>query len=360
MAQSLEPQVPVTLTETEDGFIFENQYLTAVFTHGGQMTSLFDKTAQHEAIAAGAKGNQFVIFEDRPARHDAWDVDIYYLESREEVPDAYAFEVLEEGPYRAAVVFEIKISETSHINQVVRLDATSRMVDFKTRVDWDEDHRFLKVEFPFNVRSTEATYEVQFGHLKRPTHFNTSWDWARFEVCAHKWADLSEFDFGVSLLNDCKYGYSTLDNVMRLSLLRAPKHPDPVADIGTHHFNYAVRPHGGSFQESGLIADGYGYNVPLQVRKTNAAVGETSFFNIDQPGIVIDTVKKAEDSNDIIVRMYESFGAQVNATLSVGLPVKAAIEVNLLEHESGAVELKDNTIPLHFTPFQIRTVKLTL
>jgi len=354
------PQIPVTLTETDDGFILENQYITAVITHGGHMTSLFDKQANREAMASGAKGNQFVIFEDRPAGNDAWDVDIYHLATREEVSPAYQHEVLEEGPYRASLSFATKISETSHINQIVRLSATDRMVEFITRVEWDESYRFLKVEFPFNVRSSEASYEIQFGHLKRPTHFNTSWDFARFEVSAHKWADLSEYDFGVSLLNDCKYGYSTLGNVMRLSLLRAPKHPDPVADIGSHRFNYAVMPHQGTLQESGVIAEGYSFNVPLQVTRTNAAPSEVSFFNIDHPGIVIETVKKAEDSDEIIIRMYESFGAQADAALSIGLPVQGAVEVNLLEHKTGEINVENHKIALHFTPFQIRTLKLKI
>lgn len=348
----------VTLTETADGFVLENDFVKVALSKGGQITSLYSKTAERESLACGSKGNQLVLFEDGPVNYDAWDVDIFHLETREEVAPAYACEVIENGPYRVAVAFDYKVGACSTLNQVVRLSATSKHVDFKTKVDWHETHRFLKTEFTFDVRATEATYEIQFGHLRRPTHFNTSWDFARFEVSAHKWADLSEYGFGVSVLNDCKYGYSTLGNVMRLSLLRSPKSPDPVADMGEHHFDYAVMPHGGSFQEAGVIEQGYGFNIPLQVRRTSAGVGANSFFSVDNPAIVIDTVKKAEDTDEIVVRMYESFGAKTCGTVKFGLPVSEAVEVNLLEHETGEVELKDNAVKLPFGPFQIRTLKL--
>ena len=348
----------VKLVESADGFEFENEYLIARINKTGQLTSLFSKEANREAIAAGSVGNQFVMFEDRPCNWDAWDVDIFHLDSRQEVPGAYSFEVIEEGPFRVAIAFDYKLSETSSINQVVRLSATSKMVEFKTKVVWeDEAHKFLKVEFPWDVRSSEASYEIQFGHLQRPTHFNTSWDYAQFEVCNHKWADLSEYGFGVAMLNDCKYGASTHGNVMRLSLLRAPKSPDPIADLGTHHFTYAVMPHTGSLQDAGVIEEGYRLNVPLLASKTSASAGVKSFFAVSTPQVVIETVKKAEDSDEIIVRMYESFGAQTDVDLKVGLPVSEVVEVNLLEREQGAVELNGDVVSLHFTPFQLRTLK---
>jgi alpha-mannosidase len=349
----------VKMTAGADGFEFENEYIVARLNKGGQLTSLFSKEAGREALAPGEVGNQFVMFEDQPTNWEAWDVDIFHLDTRQALPGAHSFEVIEEGPFRVAVAFDHKISETSSINQVVRLSATGKALEFMTKVEWhDEAQKFLKVEFPWDVRSSKATYEVQFGHLQRPTHFNTSWDFAQFEVCAHKWADLSEYGFGVSLLNDCKYGHSTHGNVMRISLVRAPKSPDPVADLGTHRFNYAVMPHKGSLQEAGLIREGYRFNQPLLLEKTTAATGKQSFFSVDSPQVVIDTVKKAEDSDEIIVRMYESFGAQANVSLKVGLPVSGAVEVNLLEQETGKVDVKDGAVALHFTPFQLRTLKI--
>jgi alpha-mannosidase len=349
----------VKMNETADGFEFENEYLIAKISKTGQLTSLFSKEANREAVAPGTVGNQFVMFEDNPCNWDAWDVDIFHLDTREEVPGAHSFEVIEKGPFRVAVAFDYKIDATSTINQVVRLSATSKMVEFKTKVEWqDEIHRFLKVEFPWDVRSKEASYEVQFGHLQRPTHFNTSWDYAQFEVCNHKWADLSEYGFGVSMLNDCKYGASTHGNVMRLSLLRAAKNPDPVADLGTHHFTYAVMAHAGNLQDAGVIEEGYRLNIPLLTGKTAAAVGKQSYFAMSSDQVVIDTVKKAEDSDEIVVRMYESFGAQCNVELKVGLPISNAVFTNLLEEETGKAEVKDGKLAMHFTPFELKTVKI--
>ncbi|MBN2046728.1 MAG: alpha-mannosidase, partial [Anaerolineaceae bacterium] len=348
----------VSFSETDDRYVFENDNLKAVFTKAGAMVSLFEKNVVREAIASGGKGNQFVIFEDRPCQWDAWDVDIYHLGTREEVPGAFRTAVLETGPFRASVEFEYQISETSSIKQVVSLSAASQHVDFDNQVEWHEEHRFLKVEFPFTVRSSEAAYEIQFGHLRRPTHFNTSWDMARFEVVGHKWADLSEYGFGVALLNDCKYGYSTLDNVMRLSLLRSPKNPDPVADMGSHSFKYAVMPHGGTFQQAGVIGAGYCFNAPLLVSKTGADVEARSFFGLDSSAVVIDTIKRAEDSDAFIVRMYESYGSNVDVTLSTAFEVLEAAECNLLERQDQAVDMVDGKISMHFSPFQIRTLKL--
>ncbi|MCD4753030.1 MAG: hypothetical protein K8R40_08165 [Anaerolineaceae bacterium] len=353
-----EPAKPVTLKTTQDGFIFENQHVVVCINKSGEMLSLFSKEAGREALAPDGIGNKFVLFEDRPCAFDAWDVDIYHLETREEVPSAYSCEVIEEGPFRVAVAFDYKISETSTINQVIRLSATSKHLDFKTRIDWHEEYRVLKVEFPWDVRASEASYEIQFGHLQRPTHFNTSWDFAQFEVCSHKWADLSEYGFGVSLLNDCKYGHSTKDNIMRLTLLRSPKEPDPIADMGTHHFQYAVMPHAGTLQDAGLIAEGYCFNQPLQIAQTDAAPSVKSFFSVDKSAVVIDTVKKAEDSDEIIIRMYESFGAQCNTSLRLDMVASEAMEVNLLEHDINDVTVENGQIELHFGAFQIRTLKL--
>lgn len=216
------------------------------------------------------------------------------------------------------------------------------------------------MEFPVNVRSQQATYEIQFGHLERPTHFNTSWDMARFEVCAHKWADLAEPDFGVTLFNDCKYGGGTQGNIMRLSLLRAPKMPDPTADMGKHTFRYGLMPHAGSFQQAGVIRTGYELNVPLLASLTGAQSAEVSFFQIDQPGVVIDTVKKAKDSDAVIIRLYESFGCNQSAVLSSSLPVVSASRCNLLEVEDEAVEWQDGKLAFDMRPFQLVTFKLQL
>ncbi|MBN2047422.1 MAG: alpha-mannosidase, partial [Anaerolineaceae bacterium] len=351
----------VSLTETADGVVMENALLRAELSRGGQLLSLFDKTVGRDAVACGAKANQFVMFDDRPNGNDAWDVDIFHLETRKETAPAHTMTVTEAGPLRATVVFEYKISPRSSMRQTVTLSAVARRLDFQCEVDWNETYKFLKVEFPLNVRSSEATYDVQFGHLKRPTHFNTSWDMARFEVCAHHWADLSEYGWGVALFNDCKYGYSTIENVMRISLLRGPKSPDPVADRGHHSFGFALMPHGGSLQEADVIGEGYRFNMPLLTVRGKAKATTMSFFKSSNPAVVIDTIKKAEDSDDLVVRLYESYGSHTSTRLTSMLPVVSAVETNMLEEESGTLDWSEQDgLMLDFGPFEIKTVRLAV
>ena len=349
---------PVTVAETEQTVTLENNYVSAVFSRNGRLVSLFDKTAQREAIAPKAQANNLVLFDDEPNNWEAWDVDVFHLEKRYDVGAAKTFRIIERGPARAAIEATYDIGVQSSLKQVISLTAVSARVDFANEVEWQERHKYLKVEFPFDIRAEEAAYEIQFGHLRRPTHYNTTWDVARFEVSAHRWADLAEPDFGVALLNDCKYGYATQGNVMRLSLLRSPKSPDPVADMGHHTFRYAVLPHAGDFREAGVIEEGYRLNVPLIVRPTTAQSGATSFFNVSAPNVVIDTVKKAEDSDALIVRLYEAHGKRGKVRLSSALPVNSAALCNLLEEDDTPLAWSDGGVDVEVTPFKIVTLKL--
>lgn len=352
----------VSVTEEEKTVVLENNYVKAVFSRDGSLTSLFDKSAHREAVEPGQNANHFVIYDDHPNNWDAWDVDAFHLEKRFEVSGATSCRVVEKGPLRAALAFEYALSPHSKLTQTVQLNAISPRLDFNTEVEWHERHKFLKVEFPLNVRSANATYEIQFGHLQRPTHFNTSWDMARFEVVAHKWADLSDPLFGVALLNDSKYGYATHGNVMRLSLLRAPTSPDPEADQGHHIFRYALLPHTGSPQTAGVIAEGYCFNNPLQIFPTASNPGQQSYFSLSDPQGVIDTVKKAEDSEDIIVRLYESQGTHGVIRLMSTLPVASARRCNLLEDDDEGKPLPwtDSGLEFAVKPFEIVTFKLKL
>jgi alpha-mannosidase len=352
---------PLIIDETPEGFVFDNVNLRAIFRRDGHLVSLFDKRAGREAIAAGEPGNHFVLFEDRPNNWEAWDVDVFHLEKRDEVPGAQAARVIEAGPLRVAVEFETTLSAGSWLKQVVALTALGARLEFANEVEWQERRRFLKVEFPLAVHSEHATYEVQFGHVERPTHFNTSWDMARFEVCGHKWADLAEPGFGVALLNDSKYGYSAHGHTLRLSLLRGPLSPDPLADLGRHHFRYALYPHAGDFRDAGVVDEGYRFNVPLLIQPASLRAGQPdslSFLQVDQANVVIDTVKQAEDSQDWIVRLYESHGARCKVRLSSPLPVSSAARCNLLEEEEGVLSWQDGGVALDVLPFKIITIKL--
>jgi alpha-mannosidase len=350
---------PVSLKSSSTGFTLENSLVSAKFDAQGHLTSFWDKRHDRECIEPGAKGNQFALFEDKPRMWDAWDVDIYHLEKRRNVGVVRKVRTVESSPLRATVELEMEISPKCSLTQRITLSAESPRLDFSARVDWQEKEQFLKVEFPLALRSDFATYEIQFGHLRRPTHFNTTWDVARFEVSAHRWADLSEPNFGVALLNDSKYGYACHGNVLRLSLLRAPKSPDSKADMGEHHFRYALYPHEDGPQLGGVIPEAAAFNQPLQVFATAADLQRESFFSVDNPAVVLDTVKKAEDSNDLIVRFYESHGAHQKATLTLNRPLKAAAKLNLLETEEKAEKTSKNQIKLALRPFEVVSLKLS-
>ena len=348
----------VSVSEQSGGFTLENSRLKVMIARQGGLTSLYDKTAGRECIEPGRVGNRFVLYEDIPNAWDAWDVDVFHLEKELPLSGAISAQVVESGPLRAAVSFEYSISPRSRMQQIVSLDAISARLDFACQVDWHEKQKFLKVEFPLNLRAPFATYEIQFGHVQRPTHFNNAYDLARFEVPDQKWADLSEPDYGVALLNDCKYGYAAHGNILRLSLLRAPIHPDPLADQGHHAFRYALLPHAGNPQMAGVTEQAYCFNVPLLVSKSGGQDFQQSYFSISSPAIILDTLKKAEDSDDIILRMYESRGTHVSARLESGLGFNSASLANLLEDEITPLTWQAGGVTLDFKPFEIVTIKL--
>ncbi|RPJ50629.1 MAG: alpha-mannosidase, partial [Chloroflexi bacterium] len=352
----------VAVVESGDSILLENEFVRAELRRDGALASLFDKRAGRESIQPDRPANRFILFDDQPNNWDAWDVDVFHLEKQASIPGAKSSRVIEPGPLRVSVAYEYDLSPRSTLVQIVSLSAVSPRLDFSTEVEWHERHKFLKVEFPLNVRAMNATYETQFGHLQRPTHFNTSWDMARFEVVAHKWADLSDPQFGVALLNDCKYGHATHGSIMRLSLLRSPTAPDPEADQGYHIFRYALLPHPGSPQMAGVIEEGYRFNVPLHIFPTSAEPTQRSYFSVSNPGIVLDTVKKAEDSDDIVLRLYEAHGAHGTARLLTSLPVESIRPCNLLEDDQPgeSVPWPAGGFPFTAKPFEIQTYKLKL
>ena len=228
----------------------------------------------------------------------------------------------------------------------------------------------LKVAFPVDVLAPQATYEIQWGNVTRPTHRNTSWDWARFETCAQKWVDLSEGDYGVSLLNDCKYGHDIHDNVMRITLLRSPTMPDPMADFGEHEFKYSLYPHVGGWNEE-TQREAYLLNDPIIVfrsdrgprtadRSLPTVHGLPSIVSASAPNVIIETVKRAENGDGIIIRLYESQRKRGQVQVKVGGVVDSAWATNLLEENESALSVENDSILLNLKPFQIMTVRIKL
>ncbi len=340
------------------GRVMENALLRVAWDERGLLTSMWDKQAGREVLSAGAVGNLIQLHEDNPKNWDAWDVDADYRLRSIDVTSLAKTAVEVDGPLRAAVRFVREFSR-SRLEQRMVLDAGSRVLRFETEVDWHEEHRFLKVAFPVAVRASRATYEIQFGHVERTTHNNTSWDRAQFEVCAQRWADLGEAGYGVALLNDCKYGYDIRGSVMRLSLLRAPTHPDPAADQGRHRFTYAVMPHPGDFRDAGVIAAAEDLNHPLRTIRGGLAPGvRRSLIQVDTPEAVVEAIKRAEDSDAVIVRLYEAWGGRCRVRLSASIPASRAYLCDLLEREREEIPVRAGNLELELTPFKILTLKL--
>jgi len=354
------PDGELVVTPTQ----LENPFLRVELNEAGDITRIYDKVNGRDVLPQDAIANQFQAFEDRPLQWDAWDVDIFFEDKIWKSDPASLVNVIEAGPLRATLEIRRRILHSDYV-QRLSLHYNSPRLDFDTKIDWRERHILLKVAFPVDVLSNVATYDIQWGNVQRATHRNTSWDWARFETCAHKWVDLSEGDYGVSLLNDCKYGHDIRDNaphggVMRISLLRSPTLPDPEADQGEHRFAYSLLPHAGSWGEA-TIAQAYALNDPLiAVRPESQAVAlqPISLLLAEPANIVVETIKGAEDGNGLIVRLYESQRRRSRARLHLGFKLGSAWLTNLLEENQAALTPDGNMLTLSVRPYEIVTLRL--
>ncbi|KAK1593947.1 glycosyl hydrolase family 38 domain-containing protein [Colletotrichum navitas] len=369
----------VSVNEASEGvFELQNSRFT-VTVERGCITSLYDRRARRQVLSG--KANNFVIFDDKPIYWQAWDVEVFHLETREELQGS-ATSVAEDTPLRVSVVTETRISDVSSIKTTISLsaafddddDASHSYVECTAEVDWHETMRFLKVEFPVDVRHHEASYDTQFGVIRRPTHYNTSWDMAKFEVCCHKYADLSEYGYGVSILNDSKYGFATVGNTMRLSLLRSPKAPDDMADMGKHTIRWAILPHQGSLGPETVRA-AFNFNNPLKLVSVSPK-SPLSTFPIALTGdrnLVLDAVKRGEDDEDVslgelptrpgksvIVRIYESLGGRGRGRLETKWKLRSVHKSNILEDDEEAIPIVDHGFDVDLGPFQLQSYRLVL
>lgn len=346
---------------TTEGHSLENDLLLLTFSQDGSIVSVYDKEYRREIVQAGGKANELRVFSDDG---DAWDFrqDYRMTGGRTlQLEDAASFA---DGP-TAGLVQRYRIGE-SRLTQRVLLTQGSRRIDFETHVDWRESGKMLRTSFPVNIRTDVVNCDIQFGYLKRPTHRNTMWDYAKDEICAHHWIDLSEPDYGVALLNDCKYGHRAEGGVLDLNLLRSPSYPDPEADRGEHTFTYSLYPHPGDHVQAEVYKRGYELNVPLQVvavPEGSAAekLAETfAFLSLDHPNVMVEAVKQAEDGEDLIVRLYETAGTRVHTALRFGCEAREAWQSDLMENKLEAMPVEGNEIRLTFAPFEIITLRLTI
>lgn len=341
----------------------ENRFFVIKFDDEYNMISLLDKRSNREVIRKGCRANVLQAFEDKPFNFDAWDINIYYQDKMWEINDVTDAKITENGPVRISLQIKRKFMD-SVICQTIILYNDIPRIDFKNTIDWKEKQILLKTAFPVDIHSDKASYDIQFGNVERPTHWNTSWDYARFEVCAHKWADLSEDDYGVSLLNDCKYGYDIRDGIMRLTLLKSAIEPNPDADREIHKFTYSLYPHIGGWRSGNTVQMAYSLNCPLYSHIEEAHSGslpsEMSLAKINRENIILEVIKKAEDSDDIIIRLYECYNRRTKATLEFFREFSEVHECDLLENEIKTVPVSGKTFEFEIMPYEIKTFKLKI
>jgi len=352
------PNGPNALRADERALV--NELLEITLNERGEIERIRDASTGRD-WAAGVC-NRFAMYKDVPTSFDAWDIDSMYGQMPVELSEPATVEVVAKGPLVARLRLRRRLHH-SMMTQEISLRRGSRRIDFHTTIDWQERHKLLKVDFPVTVHANEAVHEIQFGHIRRPTHASRPFDADRFEVCNQKWTALMEGGRGCAVLNDCKYGVNVLGNSINLTLLRSPLAPDMTADRGKQIFTYAFYAWEGPFIESGLVREAYELNVPVTTAR--GAGGAASLFSVDAPNVVIETVKPAADGgaagcSDIVVRLYESHRTATACALITPLPIVEVHQTNMLERVERRLSHQGGAIPLEFGPFEVKTVRLGL
>lgn len=333
----------------------ENIFFSIDIDETGALTSIYDKTNNRQVLTGRA--NVLEAYDDHPRAWDNWEISNYYKEKMWEINDVS--ETYTETDEVSASLIIRRCFLNSVIEQKITIYRDMAQIDFAVEVDWQEQHIFVKTAFPVDILSDKASYEIQYGTIERPTHMNTSWDAAKFEVCAHKWADYAEYGYGVALMNDCKYGYDIHDGVMRLSLIKCGTYPNPTADIGQHSVKYSIIPHAGSWQEAGVANEAYAFNCPLfaiEAEGGGILPQEYSFINADKPGVFVTVAKEACDSENMIVRAYEAYGQRTKVNISFGFDVLQVSEVDMMETKQlEKMVVSDRSFCTTFKPYEIKT-----
>ena len=336
----------------------ENKYLKVVLDDNGLIDEVIDKTTGRQILTG--KGNLMTISHDKPIHESAWNMEFDYQMKFWELRDAESVEVVETSPLRGAVRVVRKFHEST-ITQDIILEKDKPTLDFDTTVDWHEREKVLKAEFPVDIRNRNASCEIAHGAAEYPTHYNTCYDQAKFEFCAHKWADLSEGGYGASIINDCKYGYNVHDNMMKITLLRGPICPDPMGDLGMHHFRYSFYPHAGTWRDADTVRLGFEENVRLEGEFIGGTGGNDvghTYAKLEGESVILDAVKPAQDGRGYIVRMYESETRHCTVKASFELDYSKVIECNLMECDEQEIDCENGEFTFKMKPHEVKTFRL--
>ncbi len=355
-----------TLTDTPDDVTclsasehyLENRFISARFDDDGNLISLINKRTGDNIIAGTA--NRLSVSHDKPIHESAWNLENDYKMKMWYLDKAQSVKLKEVNAVRA-VINVVRVFNESVISQDIVLEADSPTLIFDTTVDWHESEKVLKAEFPLDIRARFATYEIAHGAIERPTYANNSYEKAMFEVCAHKWADLSQGDKGVSIINDCKYGYDIDNNLMRITLMRAPVLPDATADKGVSTFRYGIYAHENRWDDADTVKEAFRENIPLKavfVPSGNSTKREQSFIKTDDDRIMIDAVKPAQDGDGIILRVYETHSHSGKVKITLPFEIDKLWECNMMEVNEAPLSFEENTFTFDVHPFEVKTFRI--
>lgn len=338
---------PCTIVDTNNISVsdsrIENKYYIIDFDKNYNIVSLYDKTNNRQVIKKGEVANRIEVYEDLPYRNDNWDISQYYKQKKWYADEVESFEIINDGA-RAGYKISRKILSSTFTQYIYVYDNCPR-IDFETDIDWVQEHVILKAAFPVDVHTDKASFETQFGYVERPTHENTSWDVSRYEVCAHKYVDVSEDDYGVALLNNCKYGHNIEGSTIKLTILKCGTFPWENADKDRHIFTYSLYPHSGNHKEGGVVQQGYALNKPvtLVAGGGDGTIADTfTFAKTNKENVIIDTVKKAENDNGYIVRLYDAYNRKCKADVTFGFDIKNAYICDLMENKLSKIDISDS------------------
>lgn len=345
---------------TKKNLEFETEYYRVMLNEAGEISSLYDKVHERNVFKAGCAGNQLIAYEDRPREYDCWNIDSYIKEKCWKVADDVQIREISDGELMKEILVTKRFMD-SRLEQKIRFYHHSMQIDFETTVDWHQQQILLKADFPFDVNTTKADFEIQYGNVERNTHRNTSWDEAKFEVCSHKWVDVAEYGYGVAVLNDCKYGVSVEEADVAISLIKSGIFPNPHADQERHEFTYSILPHDGDYRQGNVIQAAYSLNVPAYVQKLEqmqVKESQYSMFQTREPNVFLDVVKRAEDSDNLVVRLYEGYGGHTKAHLKVPKQIVRVWSCDLLEKKEEEIKIEEGEIQLSMSPFEIKTLQM--